>query len=41
MFYAGLDPNEMLFKRGGCADIGLKCGGWGKIILEFKMEDRK
>jgi len=41
MFYAGLDPNDMLFKRGGCADIGIKCGGWGKIIMEFRMEDRK
>jgi len=40
MFYAGLNPNEMLFKRGGCSDIGLKCGGWGKVILEFKMENR-
>lgn len=40
LFYAGIDPNEMRIKRVGCFDIGLKCGGWGKIILELKFEDR-
>ncbi|MFX0018074.1 MAG: hypothetical protein ACFFAK_02920 [Promethearchaeota archaeon] len=41
LFYAGIDPNEMRIKRVGCFDIGLKCGGWGKIILELKFEDKK
>jgi len=40
LFYAGIDPNEMRIKRVGCFDIGLKCGGWGKIILEIKFEDK-
>ncbi len=40
LFYAGLNPNEMRIKRGGCFDIGLKCGGWGRIIFELKFEDR-
>jgi uncharacterized repeat protein (TIGR04076 family) len=40
LFYAGSDPNEMRIKRVGCFDIGLKCGGWGRIILELKVEDR-
>ena len=40
LFYAGIDPNEMRIKRVGCFDIGLKCGGWGKIILELKFEDK-
>ncbi|MFX0021884.1 MAG: hypothetical protein ACFE9S_06125 [Candidatus Hermodarchaeota archaeon] len=40
LFYAGIDPNEMRVKRVGCFDIGLKCGGWGRIILELKYEDR-
>ncbi|MFX1329482.1 MAG: hypothetical protein ACFE91_15240 [Promethearchaeota archaeon] len=40
LFYAGVDPNEMRIKRVGCFDIGLKCGGWGKIILELKVEDK-
>ena len=30
----------MRIKRVGCFDIGLKCGGWGKIILELKFEDK-
>lgn len=41
LFYAGVDPNEMRFKRAGCFDVGVKCGGWGHIIMEIKVEDRK
>ena len=40
LFYAGQNPNVMRIKRVGCFDIGLKCGGWGKIILELKVEDK-
>lgn len=39
MIYAGLDPNEMRFKRTGCFDVGLACGGWGRIVLELWVED--
>lgn len=41
MFYAGVDPNKMRFKRSGCFDVGVACGGWGNIVLELQMEDRK
>jgi uncharacterized repeat protein (TIGR04076 family) len=41
LFYAGVDPNEMRFKRAGCVDVGVQCGGWGRIILELRVEDRK
>jgi uncharacterized repeat protein (TIGR04076 family) len=41
LFYAGIDPNEMRIKRGGCFDVGLKCGGWGRIVFELKFKDRK
>lgn len=41
LFYAGVDPNEMRFKRAGCIDIGIQCGGWGRVIMEVKVEDRK
>ncbi|HEY0088786.1 MAG TPA: hypothetical protein VGB37_08080 [Candidatus Lokiarchaeia archaeon] len=40
LLYAGIDPNEMRFKRAGCFDIGLKCGGWGKCVMEIKVVDR-
>jgi len=30
----------MRFKRAGCFDIGLKCGGWGKCVMEIKVVDR-
>lgn len=39
--YAGVDPNEIRFKRISCFDVGLKCGGWGQIVLEIKIIDRK
>ncbi len=41
LLYAGIDPNEMRFKRTGCFDTGVKCGGWGHIVMEIRVEDRK
>ena len=41
LFYAGVDPNEMRLNRVGCFDVGIHCGGWGHIVLEVKIEDRK
>ena len=41
LFYAGVEPNNMLFKRFGCSDVGLKCGGWGKVVFEIRMENRE
>jgi uncharacterized repeat protein (TIGR04076 family) len=41
LLYAGVDPNQMRFNRAGCFDVGVKCGGWGRIIMEIKVEDRK
>jgi len=40
MLYAGVDPNEMRFRRAACFDVGLECGGWGRIVMELKVEDR-
>lgn len=41
LFYAGVDPNEMRFKRAGCFDVGVQCGGWGHIVMELRTEERK
>jgi uncharacterized repeat protein (TIGR04076 family) len=41
LFYAGVDPNEMRFKRTGCVDVGLNCGGWGHVVMEVRVEERK
>jgi len=41
LFYAGVDPNDMRLNRVGCFDVGVRCGGWGRIALEVRMEDRK
>ena len=40
MLYAGVDPNEMRCRRAGCFDVGLQCGGWGRVVLELRVEDR-
>ncbi len=40
LVYAGVDPNRMKFNRAGCFDVGVKCGGWGNIIVECRVEDR-
>lgn len=41
LIYAGADPNEMRFKRAGCFDVGIQCGGWGHIVLELSIQDRE
>jgi len=41
LFYAGIDPNTMRFRRFGCPDVGIRCGGWGHVVIEVRMEDRK
>jgi len=41
LFMAGVDPNEMRFKRAACFDVGVQCGGWGRIVLELSVKDRK
>ena len=40
LIYAGVDPNEMRFKRAGCFDVGVQCGGWGRVVLELSVMDR-
>lgn len=40
LFFAGADPNEMRFKRSACIDVGVQCGGWGRIVLELSVQDR-
>ena len=32
----GRNPNEIIFNRTGCFDVGPTCGGWGHIVLEVK-----
>jgi len=41
LLYAGIDPNEMRFRRFGCPDVGIKCGGWGHVVMEVSIEDRQ
>lgn len=41
LIYAGVDPNNMRFNRFGCSDVGVRCGGWGHIVMEVRVEDRK
>lgn len=39
--YAGVEPNELLFRKAGCLDVGVRCGGWGHINMEISVQDRK
>jgi len=41
LMYAGVDPNRATFKRMGCPDVGVRCGGWGRIVLEARVVDRE
>src|SRR4030065_1953484 len=37
LFYAGVDPNEMRFKRAGCFDRGGEGGGGGRALVEVRV----
>lgn len=39
LLYQGVDPDRMRFKRFGCMDVGLQCGGWGHAVLELRVQD--
>ena len=34
----GRDPNEVMFNRTGCFDVGPACGGWGHVVVEMRAE---
>lgn len=38
--YEGLD-GKPFFCKGHCEDVGLACGGWGCVVIEAKVVDRK
>lgn len=40
LIMAGVDPNEMRFRRAACFDVGVRCGGWGRIVLELSVKNR-
>ncbi len=40
LIYAGLDPNQIKFKKLGCFDTGVKCGGVGNVIVEFSSNNK-
>jgi uncharacterized repeat protein (TIGR04076 family) len=41
LIFAGNDANNMRFKRAACFDVGVECGGWGRIVMEMRVENRK
>ena len=40
LMYNDVDPNSLKFKHSGCFDVGVKCGGWGRIIVRYGVENR-
>jgi hypothetical protein len=36
----GRDPNEVMFNRTGCYDVGPACGGWGHVVVEMRAEPK-
>lgn len=38
LIYAGSDPADLMFNRCACIDVGRKCGGLGRVVLELKAE---
>ena len=40
LVYAGIDPNDMRFNIVGCGDVGVKCGGWGKVTMKLSVSKK-
>jgi len=40
LVYAGVDPNSLRLRHVGCLDVGLSCGGWGRVVMEVRVEDQ-
>jgi len=38
--YEGLDPQPS-FSFSHCEDVGIDCGGWGRVVIEAKVIDRQ
>ena len=36
----GLPPDAMLFRRVGCLDVGVRCGGWGHVAFSLSAVPR-
>lgn len=39
--YWGRDPREIAFNRYSCFDVGVRCGGWGRIVVEVSVVERE
>ncbi len=39
LFIAGVSPAKLAFSKTGCGDVGIKCGGWGKVVIEARIEE--
>jgi hypothetical protein len=37
----GLDPGDMVFSHVKCLDMGLRCGGFGEVLLRVSFEERE
>ncbi len=40
LLLAGADPNGMKFRRAACIDVGVQCGGWGRVVFELSVQER-
>jgi uncharacterized repeat protein (TIGR04076 family) len=38
---SGLDPAPYLYRRVGCVDVGVRCGGWGHVSFELYVLPRE
>ncbi len=37
----GMDPTKMAFNHVRCIDVGIENGGWGEVLMEVRVEERR
>ncbi len=40
LLIANADPNHMRFNRASCFDVGVQCGGFGRIVIDISVVDK-
>lgn len=41
LIIAGVNPAKLSFSKTSCSDVGVKCGGWGRVVMDARVVEKK
>ncbi len=39
LMIAGVRPAKLAFSKNSCSDVGIKCGGWGRVVMDARIDE--